>query len=70
MARAARVSDIPLCTTDRLMTLLEEEDDDKPRDVAKNGITLRNLYQLRKDADAWHHVFKMKVCMVSTYNTC
>lgn len=43
------------------MTLMEEEEDEKPRDVAKNGLTLRQLYQLRKEADAWHHVFKMKV---------
>lgn len=33
-----------------------EEEDGSPRHMTRQGLTLRQLYQLKKDADAWHLV--------------
>ena len=50
----------------RALALLDCTDDEKPRDVAKAGMTLRQLYQLKKDADAWNQVVKLKVRKANT----
>lgn len=41
--------------------LAEAAADDRTRDVAVHGLTLRQLYQLKKDADAWNLVCKKKM---------
>ena len=33
-----------------------DNDDESPRHVTRQGLTLRQLYELKKDADAWHLV--------------
>jgi len=39
----------------------DDDDDDRPHDVSKSGLTLRQLYQLRRDADAWAVVYKKRI---------
>jgi hypothetical protein len=46
----------------RLEALLAEDDaDQKGHDVPRAGLSLRQLYHLKKEADAWFYVYKNRV---------